>query len=139
MITELKIDFVQAALGDTVELELPGGTMHELHIPEGTQPGDVITVRGKGVSHLHSQRQGDLKVIIQVSIPKKLSKRQRDILSSFHEEEDKPNKKGIFENLRTLWARRVQHMKWKEVSVLTHGICLEAVAGVFHQLVQVVW
>ncbi|HQA50344.1 MAG TPA: molecular chaperone DnaJ [Syntrophomonadaceae bacterium] len=100
LITEVKIDFVQAALGDTVELELPGGTSHELNIPEGTQPGDVITVRGKGVSHLHSQRKGDLKVIIQVSIPKKLSKRQRDLLSSFHEEEDKPNKKGIFEKFK---------------------------------------
>ncbi len=100
LITEVKIDFVQAALGDTVELELPGGTSHELHIPEGTQPGDVITVRGKGVSHLHSQRQGDLKVIIQVSIPKKLSKRQREILNSFHEEDDKPNKKGIFEKFK---------------------------------------
>ncbi len=100
LITQLRIDFVQAAMGDTIEMDLPGGTNHELHIPEGTQPGDVLTVRGKGVTHLHSQRQGDLKVIIQVSIPKKMSKRQKEILSSFHEDDDKPNKKGIFEKFK---------------------------------------
>lgn len=100
LITQLTIDFVQAALGDTIEIELPGGARHELHIPEGTQPGDVLTVRGKGVTSLHSQRQGDLKVVIQVSIPKKLNKRQKELLSSFHEEDEKPGKKGIFEKFK---------------------------------------
>lgn len=100
LITRLNIDFVQAALGDTIEMELPGGARHELQIPEGTQPGDVLTVRGKGVPNLHNQRQGDLKVVIQVTIPRKLSKRQKEILNSFHEEEDKHNKKGIFEKFK---------------------------------------
>lgn len=100
LITQLTIDFVQAALGDTIEIELPGGARHELHIPEGTQPGDVLTVRGKGVTSLHSQRQGDLKVVIQVSIPKKLNKRQKELLSSFHEEDEKSGKKGIFEKFK---------------------------------------
>jgi molecular chaperone DnaJ len=55
-----------------------GGASHvPLTIPEGTQPGDVITVKGKGIPHLHSHRQGDLKVIIEVTIPKRLSKHGR--------------------------------------------------------------
>lgn len=100
LITRLNIDFVQAALGDTIEMELPGGARHELHIPEGTQPGDVLTVRGKGVPHLHSQRQGDLKVVIQVTIPKKINKRQKDLLNSFYDDEEKQNKKGFFEKFK---------------------------------------
>lgn len=98
LFTNLTIDFVQAALGDTVELELPGGDRHELHVPEGTQPNDVLVVRGKGVPHLQSQRRGDLKVIVQVTIPKKLSKQQREILMNFRE--DDKSKKGLFEKFK---------------------------------------
>jgi len=97
-----KIDFVQAALGAQVEIPLLGGASYVLNIPEGTQPGDVITVKGKGIPHLHSHRQGDLKVIIEVTIPKHLSKRQRELLMAFHEDKDeeKPNKKGFFGKFR---------------------------------------
>jgi len=100
LITQVTIDFVQAALGDTVKIDLPGGASHELHIPEGTQPGEVFVVRGKGAPSLHSQRQGDLKVIVQVSIPKKLTKRQKELLSRFHEEEENSSSKGLFGKFR---------------------------------------
>lgn len=74
-----------------------------LNIPEGTQPGDVITVRGKGIPHLHSHRQGDLKVVIEVTIPKRLSKRQKELLMAFNDtdnEEDKASKKGLFDKFK---------------------------------------
>lgn len=98
LITTQTINFVQAALGDEVEIPLLGGASHTLNIPEGTQPGDVITVRGKGIPHLRSHRQGDLKVIIEVSIPKRLSKRQRELLIAFNDDndEEKNSKKGLF-------------------------------------------
>ncbi|MGR6835417.1 molecular chaperone DnaJ [Syntrophomonas erecta] len=101
LLTRLDIDFVQAALGDQVDLKLLGGAKHSLNIPEGTQPGDVITIRGKGIPHLHSQRHGDLKVLINVTIPQKLTRRQREILSSFYEDdEDRSNKKGFFDRFK---------------------------------------
>ena len=102
LITTQSIDFVQAALGTQVEIPLLGGASHELNIPEGTQPGDIITVRGKGIPHLHSHRQGDLRVIIEVTIPKRLSKKQRELLMAFNDdnEEEKAGKKGIFDKFK---------------------------------------
>ncbi|CFX99023.1 Chaperone DnaJ [Syntrophomonas zehnderi OL-4] len=101
LICNLDIDFTQAALGAEIELPLLGGATHQMVIPAGTQPGDVITVRGKGIPHLHSQRSGDLKVVVQVKIPTKLNKRQKELLESFHEEhDDKDGKKGIIDRLK---------------------------------------
>ncbi|MDD2619314.1 MAG: molecular chaperone DnaJ [Syntrophomonadaceae bacterium] len=101
LIGNLEIDFVQAALGAEVEIPLLGGAVHNLIIPEGVQPGDVITVKGKGIPHLHSHRMGDLKIIIKVKIPKKLTRKQKDLLGQFFEDsDDKQNKKGIFEKFK---------------------------------------
>ncbi|HHV15882.1 MAG TPA: molecular chaperone DnaJ [Gelria sp.] len=102
LIVTQSIDFVQAALGTQVEIPLLGGASHTLNVPEGTQPGDIITVRGKGIPHLHSHRQGDLKVIIEVTIPKRLSKRQKELLMVFNDdsEEEKTGKKGLFDKFK---------------------------------------
>jgi len=101
LITTVDIDFVQAALGSEIEIALLGGTLHKLTIPEGTQPGDVITVKGKGIPYLHSHRQGDLKVIVKVSIPKKLTKKQKELLQAFKDDE-KPHKKekGLIDKMK---------------------------------------
>lgn len=100
LLCNLTIDFVQAALGAEIDIPLLGGAEHTLIIPEGTQPGDVITVRGKGIPHLHSHRTGDLRVIISVKIPTKMTKRQRELLSNFYEESDSRSKKGIFDRFK---------------------------------------
>lgn len=97
LITRLSINFVQAALGAELEVPLLGGASHFLKIPGGTQPGEIITVKGKGIPHINSQRWGDLKIVIDVSIPTKLTKKQRTLLASFFEEgDDKEAKKNIF-------------------------------------------
>lgn len=101
LICNMGIDFVQAALGAEIDIPLLGGAEHTLIIPEGTQPGDVITVRGKGIPHLHSHRSGDLRVIINVKIPTKMNKRQRELLSNFYEgNEAKQNRKGIIDRFK---------------------------------------
>lgn len=103
LVTGLEISFVQAALGAEVEVPLLGGASHRMNIPEGTQPGTVITVKGKGIPHLHGHRSGDLKVIIDVLIPTRLSKKQRELLSAFYEdgeEEARSNRKGFFEKFK---------------------------------------
>lgn len=101
LIGSLEIDFVQAALGADVEMNLLGGARHTVHIPEGTQPGDVITVKGKGVPHLHGNRQGDLKVNVKIKIPTKLNKRQKELLLEFNrEQEEKSSRKGIFDKFK---------------------------------------
>jgi molecular chaperone DnaJ len=98
---ELDINIVQATLGAEVEIPLLGGDSHKLDIPEGTQPGDVITVKNKGIPHLHSPRHGELKVHIKVQIPTRLTKRQKELLAGFYNEhEDKDAKKGLFDKLK---------------------------------------
>lgn len=102
LITSLDISFVQAALGDQVEIPLLGGAVHTVNIPEGTQPGDVLTVNGKGIPHLNSHRTGDLKVVIKVKIPTKITKRQKELLAEFDDEDnnDEKSKKGWFDKFK---------------------------------------
>lgn len=99
-----EINIVQAALGAEVEIPLLGGDSHKLVIPEGTQPGDIITVKNKGIPHLQGHRYGDLKVLINVKIPTKLNKRQKELLTNFYDGEEKENKKGIFDKLKDAMA-----------------------------------
>lgn len=101
LIKNLKINFVQAALGADLEIPLLRGATHQLHIPEGTQPGTVLTVKGKGVPYLNGYKNGDLKIIIDVTIPTKLDKRQRELLASFYnDDEEKSSKKGLFDKFK---------------------------------------
>ncbi|HWP95535.1 MAG TPA: molecular chaperone DnaJ [Syntrophomonadaceae bacterium] len=101
LVTTLEVDFVQASLGADLEMSLLGGDSHSVHIPEGTQPGDIITIKGKGVPHLQSSRQGDLKVMVKVKIPTRLNKRQKELLAEFHrEQEEKNTKKGLFDKFK---------------------------------------
>lgn len=101
LICNIEIDFVQAALGAEIDVPLLGGASHKLNIPAGTQPGDVITVKGKGIPHLHSQRSGELKVVVKIKIPTKLTKKQKELLAAFYEEhDDKEGKKGIIDRFK---------------------------------------
>ncbi|NLB88597.1 MAG: molecular chaperone DnaJ [Syntrophomonadaceae bacterium] len=100
LITNVAITFVQAALGAEVEIPLLGGAKHQLHIPAGTQPGDILTVKGKGVPYINSNRIGDLKLIVEVKIPTKLTKKQRELLEQFYDEDEKQTKRGLFDKFK---------------------------------------
>jgi molecular chaperone DnaJ len=102
LIKHLEINFVQAALGTDIVVPLLGGVNHNLHIPEGTQPGTVLTIKNKGVPYLNGHRHGDLRIIIDVSIPTRLNKRQKELLASFYEdtEESKTGKRGFFDKFK---------------------------------------
>jgi len=103
LINNLKINFVQAALGAEIEIPLLGGSTHNLNIPEGTQPGAVLTVKNKGVPYLNGHRQGDLKIVIDVAISTRLSKRQKELLAAFFddaEEGKSSSKKGLFDKFK---------------------------------------
>lgn len=99
LITKVDIDFVQAALGAEIEIALLGGGKQTVKIPEGIQPGDILTIKGKGIPFLHSHRFGDLKIIVNVKIPTRLTRKQKELLLQFKEEE-KPEKKGFFNKFK---------------------------------------
>lgn len=80
--SEKVIGFTQAALGDKVTVEVVDGKV-ELTIPQGTQPGDQLRLKGKGVPGARSGR-GDHIVIIKVETPKKLSKKEEELLKELN-------------------------------------------------------
>ncbi len=85
LICQIPISFVQATLGDTLPIPLLGEEdPHELTIPKGTQPGEIIKVPGKGMTSLRGfRKRGDLYIKIVVKIPEKLNQRQKELLEEF--------------------------------------------------------
>ena len=83
---EAPVSIVQAALGTRIMVPTVDGS-EEVEIKPGTQPGTEIRLRGKGVPHLRrSGSRGDLHVLVDVIVPTKLSKRQRELLSAYADE-----------------------------------------------------
>ncbi len=75
------LSMVQAALGDEVEVPTLDGPK-PVTVPPGTQPGEVLTLKGQGLPSLDGRR-GDLHVRFEVRIPKSLSPRERQLLLEF--------------------------------------------------------
>jgi molecular chaperone DnaJ len=81
LVAELPISMVQAALGD--EMQFQGLQAQEtITVPAGTQPGDTITAKGRGLRDPRGNR-GDLYLTVRVTIPKRLTSEQRALLESF--------------------------------------------------------
>jgi molecular chaperone DnaJ len=74
---EVPVNVAQAALGATVEVPTLDGNRTRVQVPEGTQSGTLLRVRGQGVPHLGSRGRGDLHVIVRVVVPSRLSGEQR--------------------------------------------------------------
>lgn len=102
LIYEAPISFVQAALGD--EIEIP--TLEEkvkLKIPQGTQPGTKFRLKSKGIPHIRGYGRGDLHVRVNVKIPKKLNDKQKELLVKFAEisgDDIKSSSKGLFGKMK---------------------------------------
>ncbi|MBA3777780.1 MAG: molecular chaperone DnaJ [Chloroflexi bacterium] len=77
---ELDLSMTQAALGATIRVPTAEGE-EEIEVKPGTQPGTEVRLRGRGVPHLRrTGARGDLHVLIDVHVPTRLSKRQRELL-----------------------------------------------------------
>jgi molecular chaperone DnaJ len=82
VICEVPINFVQATLGDEIEVPTLDGKV-KLKIPEGTQTGTVFRIRDKGIAHLRGHGRGDQHVRVKIITPKKLTDRQKELLQEF--------------------------------------------------------
>ncbi len=78
LITALDVAAPLAALGATLEIPTLEGT-GTIELPAGTQPGEVLTLRGEGMPSLRRGRRGDLRVVVNVVIPRRLSAEQREL------------------------------------------------------------
>ena len=82
IICRVPISFVQAALGDSIEVPTLTGT-EKLKIPRGTQGGKIFRLKGKGIAHLRGFGRGDQIIETVVTIPTNLNRRQEEILKEF--------------------------------------------------------
>ncbi|MGA2206178.1 MAG: molecular chaperone DnaJ [Terracidiphilus sp.] len=102
----LPISFPQAAMGD--EFEIPGidGPV-SIKIPEGTQSGKELHIRGRGVPHLNERGKGDLIVKVVVQTPRKLNRAQRELVAKLAESmtvDNKPTSPGLMEKMKDLFS-----------------------------------
>jgi len=81
---EITISFAQAALGARVEIPTLEGS-EILKVPAGTQPGEIIRLKGKGVQDVAGRRKGDLFVKVLIRTPENLSKEQKALLAKLAE------------------------------------------------------
>lgn len=99
----LNTSFVQAALGDTVEVPTVHGNV-EMTIPAGTQTGKTFRLKGKGAPRLRGGSQGDQHVTVKIVTPTKLNDAQKEALLAFAkasgDEKIAPQKKGFFNKVK---------------------------------------
>jgi molecular chaperone DnaJ len=98
----MPITFSQAALGAEVEIPLLDGKTKTITIPPGTQSLESHRIPGAGIPHLRGHGRGDQIIQFVVETPKKLSKRQKELLQELAEIDGHPVKeklKGFFQKL----------------------------------------
>ena len=80
LVIEVPVTYAEAALGATVEVPTPYGERVSLKVPAGTQDGRQLRIRGRGAPKLKGGGRGDLIARLRVTVPKKLTKKEREAL-----------------------------------------------------------
>ena len=95
----IPITFTQATLGADLQIPMVDGAKEIFKIPEGTQTETKFTIKNKGFKNVNGSGQGNFIFKVQVQVPKRLSKEQRDLLNQLAKtmnEQPPVKKKGIF-------------------------------------------
>lgn len=107
----LEVSMVDAVFGAAANVKGLDGDV-ELEVPAGAQSGDVLTVRGRGITRLRSRQRGDLDVRLQVVTPTRLDAKSKHLLEQFAERTNPPKPSlarehhGVFSRLRDKFAGR---------------------------------
>ncbi len=102
LLTVLDVAAPLAALGTHLEVSTLDGP-EDVEVPAGTQPGEVLLVRGQGMPDLRRGRRGDLRVVINVVIPRRLDREQRELLERLSQtitEENLRSDESVFARLK---------------------------------------
>jgi molecular chaperone DnaJ len=102
LVTAVDVPAPRAALGTVVSVPTLDGS-ESLEIPAGTQPHEVLVLRGRGMPSLRGRRAGDLRVVVNVVIPRRLGREQRELLEQLAEsmtEDNLGSDEGVFAKLR---------------------------------------
>ena len=106
LVTLVDVAAPQAALGTRIEVPTLDGPV-ALDVPAGTQPGETLTLGGRGMPPLRRGRTGDLRVVINVAVPKRLTREQRDLLerlAATMTEDNLRSDEGMLSKLRRVLA-----------------------------------
>lgn len=107
VLLDMPIDFVSAALGGQLEVPTLDGKKALLKIPEGTQSGTQFRLRGKGMPVTNSSSFGDMFVNVEVEVPTKLSKKQKELLEQFREaytDKNSPEQESFLKKASKFWG-----------------------------------
>ena len=103
LVTVVDVSAPLAALGTVVEVPTVDGEDVEVEVPAGTQPHETLIVRGAGMPALRGRRKGDLRVVVNVVVPRHLNHKQRHLLEELAESLTHHNlrtEEGVFGKLR---------------------------------------
>jgi len=106
LITVVDVPAPLAALGTTIQVPTLDGDA-PVEVPSGTQPGETITLRGRGMPPLGRGRTGDLRVVVNVAIPRRLTSEQRDLLEKLADsltEDNLKSDEGMFAKIKRVLA-----------------------------------
>lgn len=107
LILELPVTFSEAALGCKKEIPcLLSKKPIRLTIPEGTQTGKVLRVKGEGLKNVHGHGKGDLLIHVHVETPVNLSSKQKSLLEDFQStesEDNSPKRKSFLDKLKVFF------------------------------------
>jgi molecular chaperone DnaJ len=107
LISQVDLTITQAALGATVTVPTIDGDV-ELEFEPGTQPGQVRVIRGGGMPVLQGRGRGDHRLLVSVSVPRRLTDEQRRLLGEFErtadEETYRPDDEGFFDKLKSAFS-----------------------------------
>jgi molecular chaperone DnaJ len=104
--SQVDLTVVEAALGVRIDVDTLDGS-EELEFEPGTQPGEVRVLRGRGMPVLQGFGRGDQRVLVNVTVPRKLTPEQRRLLEEFDElsdDETYHHHQGFFEKLRNIFT-----------------------------------
>jgi molecular chaperone DnaJ len=82
LVLDVPVTYAEAALGSHVQIPTPGGPV-ALKIPPGTESGKLLRVKGRGAPHLKGSGRGDLLARVKVTVPKKLTKAEKEALEGY--------------------------------------------------------
>ncbi len=102
----IPVSYGQAALGAEIPIPTLEGEQ-TLKVPEGTQSGTTLRIRGKGVPVLNGRGKGDLFVEVRVQTPSKLTKRQRELLQEldgYTKVENKPEHRTLLGKVKDIFS-----------------------------------
>ena len=102
LVTALDVAAPLAALGTSVTVPTLEGS-EAVELKPGSQPGEVLTLRGRGMPILGRSRRGDLRVVVNVVVPRRLSDEQRELLERFSDtlsDENLRSDESLFAKLR---------------------------------------